>query len=201
MILSRVFQLMMFILTLTRISSFKHSIWFQKTHISINDGKYYIRGKQPQYFMSSKETNELPIIRKYDPQERFWVTPQGLNIEVLVTNPEALKDLNEEQSSSEQLKMAYSKVMDSIFSNSTKNQDKLTVETDVKAPILFIHGSFHSAWCFAENYIDYFTAKGHPCYAVSLRGTSATGFFSFYFSDYIVCNWFLIFNNSVEKSL
>ena len=44
-----------------------------------------------------------------------------------------------------------------------------------KAPILFIHGSYHAAWCYGEHYLDYFSALGHNCYAISLRGTSGTG--------------------------
>ena len=44
-----------------------------------------------------------------------------------------------------------------------------------KAPILFIHGSFHAAWCYEENYLDFFSGLGHQCYAISLRGTSTTG--------------------------
>ena len=38
-----------------------------------------------------------------------------------------------------------------------------------------MHGSFHSAWCFAEHFMPFFTRQGHDCYAVSLRGTAATG--------------------------
>ena len=44
----------------------------------------------------------------------------------------------------------------------------------LKKPILFVHGSFHSAWCF-ENFINFFSNLGHKCYAVNLRGTSPTG--------------------------
>jgi len=39
---------------------------------------------------------------------------------------------------------------------------------------LFIHGSFHSGWCWSEHYMNYFAEYGYPCYAISLRGTSAT---------------------------
>ena len=42
-------------------------------------------------------------------------------------------------------------------------------------PLLFIHGSFHSAWCWEETYFPYFLDKGYSCYAISLRGTSDTG--------------------------
>jgi len=44
-----------------------------------------------------------------------------------------------------------------------------------KPPILFVHGSFHSGWCFQENFFDYFSSLGHDCYAISFRGTGPTG--------------------------
>ena len=40
-----------------------------------------------------------------------------------------------------------------------------------KPPVLFIHGSFHSSWCWEENFIPSFAQKGYECYAASLRGT------------------------------
>ena len=43
-----------------------------------------------------------------------------------------------------------------------------------KQPILMIHGSFHAAWCY-ESFLLHFAARGHDCYAISLRGTSDTG--------------------------
>mmetsp|Transcript_21993 Transcript_21993/g.63061 ORF Transcript_21993/g.63061 Transcript_21993/m.63061 type:complete len:386 (+) Transcript_21993:2-1159(+) len=43
-----------------------------------------------------------------------------------------------------------------------------------KPPLVFIHGSFHAAWCWTERYFPYFASKGYPCVAISLRGTSGT---------------------------
>jgi pimeloyl-ACP methyl ester carboxylesterase len=48
-----------------------------------------------------------------------------------------------------------------------------TQETD-KPPIIFLHGSFHGAWCWEENYIPYFVSLGYPCVAFSWRGTGGT---------------------------
>jgi len=36
--------------------------------------------------------------------------------------------------------------------------------------LLFVHGSCHGAWCWAENFLDYFAAYGYDSYALSLRG-------------------------------
>lgn len=54
------------------------------------------------------------------------------------------------------------------------------------SPIVFVHGSFHAAWCWAENWLPYFSRAGYDCYAVSLLGQvsirpsfSASGFVEF----------------------
>lgn len=39
-----------------------------------------------------------------------------------------------------------------------------------KIPLLFIHGASHGAWCWKENFLPYFCARGYPAYALSLRG-------------------------------
>lgn len=41
-------------------------------------------------------------------------------------------------------------------------------------PILFLHGSFHGAWCWSEKYFPYFTSLGYPVVALSWRGTEKT---------------------------
>jgi pimeloyl-ACP methyl ester carboxylesterase len=37
-------------------------------------------------------------------------------------------------------------------------------------PILFVHGAWHGAWCWEENFLPYFAGKGYPTHALSLRG-------------------------------
>ena len=37
-------------------------------------------------------------------------------------------------------------------------------------PLLFIHGSGHAAWCWAEHFLDYFADRGFDANALSLRG-------------------------------
>ena len=36
--------------------------------------------------------------------------------------------------------------------------------------MLFLHGAWHGAWCWAENFLDYFSANGFAAYALSFRG-------------------------------
>lgn len=38
-----------------------------------------------------------------------------------------------------------------------------------RAPILFVHGFLATGWVF-HNYLDFFAARGHPAYALHLRG-------------------------------
>jgi hypothetical protein len=42
--------------------------------------------------------------------------------------------------------------------------------TEPHPPLLFVHGSCHGAWCWAENFLGYFAARGYSSYALSLRG-------------------------------
>ncbi|XP_015691421.2 uncharacterized protein LOC102713353 [Oryza brachyantha] len=40
---------------------------------------------------------------------------------------------------------------------------------DARPPLVFVHGSFHAAWCWAEHWLPFFSRAGFPCYALSLR--------------------------------
>lgn len=37
------------------------------------------------------------------------------------------------------------------------------------APLLFVHGSWHAAWCWNENFLSFFADKGYRAVALSLR--------------------------------
>lgn len=112
-------------------------------------------------------TLEGDAIVKTEPQEMFWITPEGLSIEVLA----------KESSLVIQKQPVNERIYGSVvrFLKKMTNIEEQPVKSEEKPPILFIHGSFHGAWCFAENYLDYFSELGHDTFAVSLRGTSITG--------------------------
>ncbi len=38
------------------------------------------------------------------------------------------------------------------------------------APLLFVHGAWHGAWCWDAHFLDYFAEHGFAAHAVSLRG-------------------------------
>lgn len=47
-------------------------------------------------------------------------------------------------------------------------------------PILFVHGAWHGAWCWEENFMGYFAERGFDCYAMGMRGhgrIACEGFF------------------------
>ena len=79
---------------------------------------------------------------------------------------------------------SFEKKLDMISSWFSSSEDDTSKKRALgiydRAPILFIHGSFHGAWCFAEHYFRYFSDEGKTntsrlCYSLSLRGTSASG--------------------------
>jgi pimeloyl-ACP methyl ester carboxylesterase len=39
-----------------------------------------------------------------------------------------------------------------------------------RPPLLFVHGGFVAAWCWEENFLDWFASRGWDCHAPSLRG-------------------------------
>ncbi|XP_061348525.1 uncharacterized protein LOC133293915 isoform X1 [Gastrolobium bilobum] len=39
-----------------------------------------------------------------------------------------------------------------------------------QTPLVFVHGSYHAAWCWAEHWFPFFSASGYDCYALSLLG-------------------------------
>ena len=48
--------------------------------------------------------------------------------------------------------------------------DKGSVSDGHPAPLLFVHGAWHAAWCWDENFLTFFADKGYRALAVSLRG-------------------------------
>src|SRR5882757_8649207 len=38
-----------------------------------------------------------------------------------------------------------------------------------RTPILFLHGAWHGAWCWEDNFLPYFAQQGFAAHAMSLR--------------------------------
>ncbi|GIL64659.1 hypothetical protein Vafri_18573 [Volvox africanus] len=47
--------------------------------------------------------------------------------------------------------------------------ERSTSSSSPRPPLLFVHGSYHAAWCWQENFLPYFASRGYDTYAVSLR--------------------------------
>jgi pimeloyl-ACP methyl ester carboxylesterase len=52
--------------------------------------------------------------------------------------------------------------------------DKGRCTDEHPAPLLFVHGGYHAAWCWDEHFLDFFADKGFRAGAVSLRGHGAS---------------------------
>jgi pimeloyl-ACP methyl ester carboxylesterase len=48
--------------------------------------------------------------------------------------------------------------------------DKGCVSEAHPAPLLFVHGAWHAAWCWDEHFLDFFADRGYRALALSLRG-------------------------------
>ena len=44
-----------------------------------------------------------------------------------------------------------------------------------RSPLLFVHGSYHAAWCWSEHFLPFFAERGYDAYAVSLRCQGGSG--------------------------
>ena len=108
-------------------------------------------------------------------QEVFLLKEGGLAIQMLTTNPSAAAAATNDDDDNSNSDSSIISKLNNILSNINKNSNNRRKNDKNKQPILFIHGSYHSAWCWAEEYFDYFSTMGHNCYAISLRGTSSTG--------------------------
>jgi len=50
-----------------------------------------------------------------------------------------------------------------------------TNSTGRKAPLLFVHGGYCDAWCWAPYFLPWFAERGYPAHALSLRGHGGSG--------------------------
>ena len=48
-------------------------------------------------------------------------------------------------------------------------------DSESHPPLLFVHGAYAAAWCWAEHFMPHFAQAGFRCYAVSVRGHGESG--------------------------
>lgn len=83
----------------------------------------------------------VPYELKQEQSRLFHQLPSGLNMEVIVQKGVAEKESDEKKE-----------------------------RTSENPPLVFVHGSYHAAWCWAEHWMPFFSASGYDCYAISLLG-------------------------------
>ncbi|KFK33255.1 hypothetical protein AALP_AA6G350700 [Arabis alpina] len=49
-----------------------------------------------------------------------------------------------------------------------KDKDKRRRSEKETPPLVFVHGSYHAAWCWAEHWLPFFSSSGFDSYAISL---------------------------------
>jgi hypothetical protein len=99
-------------------------------------------------------------------EELYWEGPEQLRIQVLASKAQTQAPAPQTATAPTFLQGVQKMLGMGVGSTAT---------APGKQPILFVHGSFHSAWCFSEHFMPYFSQRGHDCYAISLRGTGPTG--------------------------
>lgn len=57
-----------------------------------------------------------------------------------------------------------------LVQKSNRQQHQQQVADFANPPLVFVHGSYHASWCWAEHWMPYFSENGFDCYAVSLLG-------------------------------
>ncbi|KAJ6707635.1 hypothetical protein OIU85_027950 [Salix viminalis] len=86
---------------------------------------------------------QVPYELKQGQKRLFHQLPSGLNMEVIEQKGLVLAD----------------KEINRGSRNSERNP-----------PLVFVHGSYHAAWCWAEHWLPFFSGFGFDSYAVSLLG-------------------------------
>ena len=86
---------------------------------------------------------QVPYELKQGQTRLFHQLPSGLNMEVIEQKGLVLED----------------KENNGGPRNSERNP-----------PLVFVHGSYHAAWCWAEHWLPFFSGFGFDSYAVSLLG-------------------------------
>lgn len=101
---------------------------------------------KPRAALHGAQRMRVPYELKQEQSRLFHQLPSGLNMEVIVQKGVAEKESAEKES------------------------DEKKERTSENPPLVFVHGSYHAAWCWAEHWMPFFSASGYDCYAVSLLG-------------------------------
>ncbi|PON42776.1 Alpha/beta hydrolase fold [Parasponia andersonii] len=106
--------------------------------------------------------------------------PSSLSSTRISTKPRAVLDRASKMGVSYGLKKGQSRLfhelpsglnMEVIVQKGVVDKDPDGKEQRIEnPPLVFVHGSYHAAWCWAEHWLPFFSAHGYDSYAVSLLG-------------------------------
>ncbi|KAJ9147349.1 hypothetical protein P3X46_029523 [Hevea brasiliensis] len=97
---------------------------------------------RPLAVLNKSRKMRIPYELKQGQTRLFYQLPSGLNMEVI-----------------EQKGIVCNSSTDPDYKRSSENP-----------PLVFVHGSYHAAWCWAEHWLPFFSSCGYDCYALSLLG-------------------------------
>lgn len=66
--------------------------------------------------------------------------------------------------------------MEVIEQRKEKNEKRRSEKEKENPPLVFVHGSYHAAWCWAEHWLPFFSSSGFDSYAISLLAQVQTPF-------------------------
>ncbi|KAF4391457.1 hypothetical protein G4B88_005528 [Cannabis sativa] len=108
--------------------------------------------------------------------------PLKFNSPVMSTKPRAVLDSASKMRASYGLKQGQSRLFHELPSglnmelivqkgavDNKDPDDKCQTRID-NPSLVFVHGSYHAAWCWAEHWLPFFSSHGYDCYALSLLG-------------------------------
>lgn len=119
--------------------------------------------KTPQAVLHEARKMRVTYELKQGQSRLFHELPSGLNMEVIVQKGV-------------------------VVDKNPGKRDK----TSENPPLVFVHGSYHAAWCWAEHWLPFFSASGYDCYAISLLGQVGL---SLSISTYLYKLWFIFFSS------
>lgn len=124
--------------------------------------------------MQEETPSQLPVPVQI--RERILVMRDGCNLQLLCTpSSKERATLKEKEESTWTLMV--SRIMEKVrrkLGVEEEDGEKKTSRSKFP-PLVFLHGSYHSSWCYQEFLLPFFSRLGYECYAPSFRGTGPSG--------------------------
>ena len=133
----------------------QHDLLYNRNHPPLG---FYKRDTRTIVYASTAAKATEPVVETIQVQ-----LSTGISAQVMTSKAIATKVLS-----------TPSNLFASLFKFDNKKATTGRRNANTKPPLVFIHGSLHASWCWAEHYLPYFARLGYDTYALSLRGTGGT---------------------------